>query len=309
MTLAEMINDTHNENLGAIVSGVLDRWPEHASFLAQRFDGERPDQIELAEAVARRVWTLVGSNLDEVVGSYRWMCEKLLEEQLYFRRHGRYRHSSVREVEQSGYLDDPCMVRYHQGLLLSQVLWLNHARVIGAYAAEFLGRAGGRGRLLEVGPGHGLFLALAAGQVGSLSGWDISESSLRQARENLLALGVDTVDLVRHDIRGGPLDATFDLVVASELLEHVEDPADVLRSLLGLLEPDGLVFLNVPVNSPAPDHIYLWRSPEEFFDFVTGCGVDILTSLTFPMTGYSEERARRHGYTISCIVVGRHSGR
>jgi 2-polyprenyl-3-methyl-5-hydroxy-6-metoxy-1,4-benzoquinol methylase len=293
------------EHLSRIISRVRTLWPEHAAFLALRFDGEGAAELDAAEELARRVWTLIADDIESVVTSYRWMCGQLLEEELYFRRHGRYRHTSVLEVERAGVFDDPYMTHYQNGLLLSQVLWLNHARVSETYLRDFLGGCDGRERLLEVGPGHGLFLALAADRLaGELTGWDISESCLRHTRRNLARLGLRTATLARHDIRSAPRAATFDLVVASEVLEHVEDPASVLASLRGLLTEHGRIFLNVPVNSPAPDHIHLWRSPEEFFGFVRAGGIRPLRTYTFPMTGYTDERARRGNFTISCVVVG-----
>jgi 2-polyprenyl-3-methyl-5-hydroxy-6-metoxy-1,4-benzoquinol methylase len=296
-------------NLSRITSAVLARWPEHEAFLTLRFASDGADQLGACERVAELVWRLVEAELDEAVDSYRWMCEAFLAEEEFFRRNGRYRHSSLREVERAVYADPRFMRRYLRGLLLSQVLWRNHAGVLDCYVREFLAQHGRRRRLLEVGPGHGLLLALAADAgVAELSGWDISQSSIDCAADNLARLGVGPVRLARRDVQAplGPAAAedAFDLVVASELLEHVERPADVLRSLARLARPDGLLFLNVPVNSPAPDHIYLWRSPEELFDFVAGCGVRLVSTRTIPLTGYTEERARSRGYTISCVVVG-----
>jgi 2-polyprenyl-3-methyl-5-hydroxy-6-metoxy-1,4-benzoquinol methylase len=293
--------------LTRLTSAVLTRWPDHEAFLMLRFGGDTPEQRVTCERVAELVWRLVEPDLDATVASYRWMCEAFLEEEEFFRRHGRYRRGSLHEVESAVYADPHFMRRYLQGLLVSQVLWQNHAHVLDCYLREFLAPYGGRGRLLEIGPGHGLLLALAAGEgMAELSGWDISQSSVDYTAGNLARLGIGGVRLDRRDVaRDAAAAEPFDLVVASELLEHVERPDEVLRSLVHLTRPDGLLFLNVPVNSPAPDHIYLWRSPEELFAFVAGCGVVPLVTRTIPLTGYTEDRARARGYTISCVVVGR----
>ena len=61
----------------------------------------------------------------------------------------------------------------------------------------------------------------------------------------------------------------------------------------------GRLFLSVPVNSPAPDHIYLFRTPEEAIDMVREAGFDIQHTLFSPCTGVSLARARKHRLTIS----------
>ncbi|SOD64424.1 2-polyprenyl-3-methyl-5-hydroxy-6-metoxy-1,4-benzoquinol methylase [Streptomyces zhaozhouensis] len=308
-TVAGKLGAGGYEHLARIVAQVVDVWPQHEDFLALRFEGESAEQLRFAEETAGLVWRLIAHEAAEAAIGYRRLCVELLREEHFFRRHGRYRYATVREVRDSGVFEEPRVSHYQRGLLLTQVLWQNHARVGETYVRAFLERRGARKRLLEVGPGHGLFLAMAGARLGcDVTGWDISDAMLAYTGRNLAALGVEGTTLARHDIREGPRDGTFDLVVASELLEHVEDPGAVLRSLRGLLSEDGRIFLNVPVNSPAPDHIYLWRSPEEFFDFVAGNGFTPLTTRTFPLTGSTEERAREGRFTISCVVVARAAG-
>ncbi|MEK8173426.1 class I SAM-dependent methyltransferase [Streptomyces sp. M19] len=105
--------------------------------------------------------------------------------------------------------------------------------------------------MLEVGPGHGLLLALAAErQRGSVVGWDVSATSLVATRRALEAMGARSVRLVHRDLLRAGVDGSFDAVVASELLEHLDRPHEALERLHALLRPGGHLFLNIPVNSP-----------------------------------------------------------
>ncbi|MFD9887220.1 class I SAM-dependent methyltransferase [Streptomyces alboflavus] len=293
--------------LSKIISRVVDLWPEHEKFLTISFAGLDSLALRDSEEIASLVWKLVEPEIDAVVASYRWVCQRLLQEELYFRRHGCYRYASVREVEESGFFDSEDIHHYHRGLLLSQVLWRNHANVSQVYVRDFLSRCDPGSRLLEVGPGHGLFLALAARHATEvLTGWDISSEGLQYTRRNLDEMGVRDVDLALHDIQDGvPGNGGFDRVVASELLEHVENPGEVLRSLAGVMRQGAEIFINVPVNSPAPDHVYLWNSPEEFFEFSASNGIVPLETYIFPMSGYSERRAIEDRVSISCVIIGR----
>lgn len=47
------------------------------------------------------------------------------------------------------------------------------------------------------------------------------------------------------------------------MLEHLEQPRQLLAKIRDLLAPSGRVFISAPVNAPAVDHIYLFHSVEE----------------------------------------------
>jgi 2-polyprenyl-3-methyl-5-hydroxy-6-metoxy-1,4-benzoquinol methylase len=195
------------------------------------------------------------------------------------------------------------------GLLLSQIWWSNHTSVIAYYEREFL-RDNVQGyRHLEIGPGHGLLLFFAAAdpRCSLASGWDLSEASLDATSQALDKLGVPRqATLVRQSIFDPtPTDERFDSVVISEVCEHLEDPRAALASLGRVLAPEGRLFVNMPINSPAPDHLYLLRTPEEVVELVRSAGYTIEATRFFPLSGYGEARARKAGLTISCVVVAR----
>lgn len=295
--------------LEELVSAQLRAWPEHEGFLRRSLDGRPEPLMRTTQLVAGMIRRMIAPRFDEHAASYRSMCRDMNEEVMHFFRTGRYRHSSFAEVERAVYANPSCMVPYLQGLLLSQVFWTNHLNVIDCYLNAFLPRLPEQARYLEIGPGHGLFCALAAqdARVRSVDAWDISPSSLEATGEGLAKLGLaDRVRLGVHDvtrIAEEDVRARFEAVVLSEVLEHLEDPAAVLRGIGQCLAPGGLVFINVPVNSPAIDHIYLLRSPEEAGDLIRGAGFDIADSRCFPATGYTEAQARKRRLTISCVFV------
>lgn len=279
-------------------------WPEHAGFLEVRL--QRAD-LGFAERLAGLVARATDTP-DVLAADYRWFCERMNEEELHFRRTHRYRLSTFAEAEREVYSNREFMRRYMNGQLLSLLWWDNHARVIEHYVDRFL--AGNRDgyRHLEIGPGHGLLLYLAATdpRCARASGWDVSATSIAATRAMLGRLGVTReVDLIERDLmvdRDG--DARFDSIVISEVCEHLEDPRAALAKLGRHLAPGGRLFVNVPVNGPAPDHIYLLRTPEEAVELVRSAGLEIASTALYPMTGLDERRARKLRAAISCVVVG-----
>jgi 2-polyprenyl-3-methyl-5-hydroxy-6-metoxy-1,4-benzoquinol methylase len=63
----------------------------------------------------------------------------------------------------------------------------------------------------------------------------------------------------RADINQVPLpDASYDVVIAHHVLEHVDNDRQAMSELFRLLRPGGLAVLSVPINA-AQQQTYLWR--------------------------------------------------
>jgi 2-polyprenyl-3-methyl-5-hydroxy-6-metoxy-1,4-benzoquinol methylase len=301
MTLA--MNGYHTATR-EIVARVRKAWPEHERFLEQRFGPPTDSHAEFCEQVAGRILRIIDDRIDRAIDNYRWTCLMMLEEEFAFRRTGRYRHSGFADARAAVYDNEAFMARYTDGLLLSQLLWANHAGAIESYRSRFLPWLGPDADVLEVGPGHGLLLAMAAERSPrTVTGWDVSATSLAATRRALDTMGIGAITLEHVDLLDASVTGRFDGIVASELLEHLDRPAEALAKLRQVVRPSGRLFLNIPVNSPAPDHIYLWRTPEEVFDFVTAAGLDVLMARAFPMTGKSEAQARAQSLTLSCVLI------
>jgi SAM-dependent methyltransferase len=95
----------------------------------------------------------------------------------------------------------------------------------------------GRGRLLEVGCGHGLLLDEAR-----RAGWQVvGLEPARAAREHALSLGLDVRDALVEE-----LDERFDAVVMVDVVEHLEDPVATLRAASALLTDGGALCVVTP---------------------------------------------------------------
>jgi 2-polyprenyl-3-methyl-5-hydroxy-6-metoxy-1,4-benzoquinol methylase len=308
-SMSEILCFPQHAAIERIVRETAEIWPDHVRFLERRFQDNSKEELDHFELLAQDIIKLASSNLRLFCENYRWMSEQFVNEELFFRRSKRYRLSTLAEAKLAVYDNPDFMSRYMSGLLVSQLLWSNHAGVFGFFLSEFLGPRTEPFDYLEIGPGHGLFLAHAATHpfCRSAHGWDISSTSLQATGDAISRLGVDgRVRLALRDVAATDSEeTTFDAIVISEVLEHVEQPEVVLAGLLRFLRPGGEILVNVPVNSPAPDHIYLWRRPEEIVEFVEASGVVAATTRLFPATGVTLDRARKNDLTISCVVIGR----
>jgi 2-polyprenyl-3-methyl-5-hydroxy-6-metoxy-1,4-benzoquinol methylase len=293
----------------AVVAATLDAWPEHLAYCEKRFSHDSSAFLERCNEFALLALKMMGDAVPEYVNDYRWMCEQFLEEEFFFHRSGRYRLSTFAEAFAQVYGNVDYMARYVHGILISQILWHPHALAFDLFRTKFLSSLPQGATYLEVGPGHGFFLYFAAktSAIAGLEAWDVSPSSIAETKAALQKLGANRdVTIVEQDVLAAPSrNDEFDGAVISEVLEHLERPDKALRTLHSALRPGGRLFINAPVNSPAPDHIYLWRSPEEFRSFVEDQGFEIEQAYDLPQTGVSIERARKLDLSISCVVVAR----
>lgn len=71
-----------------------------------------------------------------------------------------------------------------------------------------------------------------------------------------------TVDLCDDNTNTIP-DETFDVIICTEVLEHVNNPFDAVREMHRLLKPGGRIYISTPYNfrihGPLPDN---WRFTE-----------------------------------------------
>ncbi|MEO8132697.1 MAG: class I SAM-dependent methyltransferase [Betaproteobacteria bacterium] len=250
----------------------------------------------------------IADDVGRVCEDYQWLCEVMRDEQLQFARTRQYRLGSFAEALHTVYENGPFMARYLNGLLVGRVLWLEQLRMLVQYADEFLPGNKPDYRHLEIGPGHGILLYLAAQDTrcAEVAALDVSASSLRATHECLRRLEARaSARLIEHDIFAGVPETSggWDSIVVSEVLEHLEAPDQALGNLAKAMTRDGRMFISTPVNCPMPDHIYLFKSPEEVRGLVESCGLTVVEQRSYLSLGHTEERARKYRYPIACTLI------
>ncbi len=96
-------------------------------------------------------------------------------------------------------------------------------------------------KILDIGCATGYLGKLLKHRNNYVVGVDISEAAVRQAKKVLdhaYALDIETEML--------PKSMTFDLIIMTEVIEHLFQPKDSLKKLLRHLKPNGRVFLSTP---------------------------------------------------------------
>lgn len=103
----------------------------------------------------------------------------------------------------------------------------------------------GAQRALEIGPGSGVYLPLLAELADEVVVTDVDPDFLGRARE--LMADRPGVRFLVDDITSSGLEAaSFDLILCTEVLEHIGDWRAALASMARLLRPGGVLVLSTP---------------------------------------------------------------
>lgn len=112
-------------------------------------------------------------------------------------------------------------------------------------------------RVLDVGCGGGILADSMARKGASVLGIDLASKALKVAQ--LHALEAQTQGVEYREISAEALaveqPGTFDVVTCMEMLEHVPDPAAVVKACAALVKPNGYVFFST-INRNAKAFIF-----------------------------------------------------
>jgi 2-polyprenyl-3-methyl-5-hydroxy-6-metoxy-1,4-benzoquinol methylase len=179
---------------------------------------------------------------------------------------------------------------------------------------EWLAEGHGR-RLLDVGAADGLLSRHLTGR-----GWKVTGI---EADPAMAAAGATFCErmLVADLNRGVPaLEGLFDTIVCGDVLEHLADPRDVLRTLVAALAPGGDVVVSVPNVAHLwmrlsllvgrfeyADRGILDRTHLRFFtqrtldELLVAAGLEPVQRATTPVPLYQVAAARWHGPALAAL--------
>ncbi len=106
-------------------------------------------------------------------------------------------------------------------------------------------------RVIDVGCGGGILAESMAARGATVTGIDMGQAPLEVARLHLLESGLQVdYERVSAEEMAERMPGQFDAVTCMEMLEHVPDPASVVRACAMLVRPGGQVFFSTINRNP-----------------------------------------------------------
>lgn len=111
-------------------------------------------------------------------------------------------------------------------------------------------------RVIDIGCGNGRHLKSLSFKLhnAEIRGIDHSKDEINKLKDefnNFRCKNHNSYEFLHHDIRDIPIeDSTQDLVICSEVLEHVPNYEDVISECQRVLKPEGVLLVSVPTYTP-----------------------------------------------------------
>ena len=145
-------------------------------------------------------------------------------------------------------------------------------------------------KVVDIGCGDGGYSNFCSRRGADVTFIDIQESKVRELEARLKDIAKGRITGIVSECNPIPLPNDYaDLVISTEVLEHVRDPEAVLREIVRIGKPDALYLLTVPdargenllktMVHPSyfeePNHIQIFTS-DDFERLVLSCGLEIV---------------------------------
>lgn len=195
---------------------------------------------------------------------------------------GQYEFSSYEEVYKATYDSASFMNLYHWGVYTTTFAWLHHLELYEFYRDNFLNAlfiSDKKGRLLDLGAGSGIWHFIF---LRHLPGWlstavDISETSIEAASamsEVITKSG--STEYVVGDALAYKGNEQFDAGISCFLLEHLENPEQLLKSLSNNLKTGAYAFVTAALTAAEVDHIFEFKRESEIILLAEQAGFRVI---------------------------------
>ena len=205
---------------------------------------------------------------------YLRMISDLTFEQINYLKNGCYSNSSFMEVKKRIYDNEEKLESFKMGLFISEILWPQHFLVFFEFIKLFNHYGKKSGKIIDIGGAHGQYLnyVITNGNIEKpvlcytnpvsldMVNWFVPQSNYTMIEE----------DMVPEHAK------QYDWVVMGEILEHTENPGKYIEYSISLLRNGGFLFITAPINSPALDHVYCFKSKEEVLSLFEDKGLVIV---------------------------------
>lgn len=228
-------------------------------------------------------------SLSDLARSYSIYTFEQNRLQAKYERSGKYSFESHSAADDAVYQNTEVMADYMTSLLLTQFLWPHHLEIVRFFRTRFIPKLADPCEILELAPGHGFFgrMVLESKAEARLLGIDISPHAVEMARKLGDAEGYGRRAQYKQGdaLSPGRFLPGCNVIIAGELLEHLDKPQLLIHAISRQLNKGGYAFITAAITAAAVDHVYEFKGQDEVFALLKDTPLKLIDSLlVFPPT-------------------------
>lgn len=290
---------------------IMREYPLIARGLSPQALKDEPGALAAAEYTIDYAWRRSGADDERFSGmleAFAMLSFDFLRLQAKFNQTGHYALTSAEGLSDTLYSDGEEMLgRYIEGLLVTYAMWPNHSRILDFFRTELIANLHAGSRVREIGVGHGLMAKMVLSQVPDAEylGIDLSPHTISYC-EAALAEDIGDSSSSWSFVHADATEVAVthepgDWFICSEVLEHVDQPLDLLASCRSLIHDAGRGFLTTVANLEAEDHVYLFNDADHIRRTLNEGGFSVERELALPLPGSEDATPLPMNY--AAIVV------
>ena len=238
--------------------------------------------------------------------SYNDLCRETLSEQFYLKKNDTYRAIKQKIDNKSLYKSSKKMKAYLLGLMLTQILWPSHFKILKFYRSKIKSKK--KIKFLEIGSGHGLMTKFLLENSSQNEGLicDISKQSLNLTKSIIQnQVKHNNLKFINKDFFKLNSRSKFDLIIMGEVIEHVKNPKKFLLKAKQMLAKKGKIFLSTCANCAQIDHLYHFKCINEIQNLIKLCKLRIESELISPSENIPKKKWKKEKIAINyCSILG-----
>lgn len=251
------------------------------------------------------------ATLDTLIDGYLAFTIHVNQSQVAYETRGHYENSSYEEVRRHTYDNAEFMKDYHWGVYVTTFAWPHHLQIMQLFQSMFLSYltvSSPAPQLLELGSGSGVWSLTALQSAPHLRATlvDISQTSVDLSKR-LIARTSHTAQMnVHHDnaLTFQPKELA-DAGISCFLMEHLENPEQLLHSLHRNLRDRAYAFVTTALTAAEVDHIFEFRRESEVIQMAEASGFRVISSLSLAPKNTLSEKARFLPRSMALILQKR----
>lgn len=292
------MNNTQNTRVDAFLEHIKRHYPVFAKSIITCHNN-RPDLFkELAEPILTWVEKYLGPEkyCESLAKGYTMFMLDIIKATNQYEKTGSYECKSFEEVAEITYKSREFMDFYHWAVVASTFAWEHHLSLYKYFRDNFFIYVTENEitKIIDLGCGSGLWHLLLKNNMHSsqltINAIDISNTSIEYAKNMAKAANLDS-NINYHccnalDFRDSSLN---NLAISCFVLEHLEKPNLLFKSLYDNLLPAGYAFVTAAITAPEIDHIYEFRAESTVIKMAEDEGFRMISSKVFFPNNYPKD--------------------